>query len=59
MHELLIIERLVLSINKVEIIYTIFFLHKDLLKEQNLQKTPNSVVIYSPSCLYGKVGEVS
>lgn len=58
MHELLIIEKLVLSINKVEIIY-IIFLHKDLLKEQNLQKTPNSVVIYSPSCLYGKVGEVS
>lgn len=58
MHELLIIEKLVRSINKVEIIY-IIFLHKDLLKEQNLQKTPNSVVIYSPSCLYGKVGEVS
>lgn len=58
MHELLIIEKLVLSINKVEIIY-IIFLHKDLLKEQNLQKNPNSVVIYSPSCLYGKVGEVS
>lgn len=39
MHELLIIDKLVLSINKLEIIHTIFFLHKDLLKEQNRQKT--------------------